>query len=408
VGLAPRIRAAAVAAVVVPFVSAQQCGPWQWVNPVPRPVNLTTVASGNGMVLALGAQVATSFDGVSWDVRDAVPPPFVAPDALWGWNDAIWDGARFVAVGGPYIASSYDGASWSLRHAGDTYPPFRGDEYLGIAFRDGRYVAVAYNGWAMSIVALTSTDLVHWSQVAGRNLPEFLQPRAITATGSSFVVVGWGSGALIDGDASAMQGVPGANGADVAWNGHELVAVSESGARRSLDGLTWQAVSTPRTGLTGVTWTGSEFVAVGLNGAVVTSPDGVTWTDHSIGDQVAANRVIWTGERLVAVGNNILTSDDGIAWHPWARQVTSANLGGVAWNDSAFVAVGSHGEIVRSPDGVAWTRTRAPGGGFGSAGGLESIVWTGSRFVGVGPQGLPNSQGLTQPGALVVTSPNAA
>ncbi len=113
----PRISATLVAAAIVVAASAQRCGTWQWTNPVPRPVSFNAVAGGNGMLLALGSsQVATSVDGVNWDVHDVAPPPFVSPGALqlsWAWDAVIWDGSRFVAVGGPYIASSADGEQWT-------------------------------------------------------------------------------------------------------------------------------------------------------------------------------------------------------------------------------------------------------------------------------------------------------
>jgi hypothetical protein len=52
-------------------------------------------------------------------------------------------------------------------------------------------------------------------------------------------------------------------------------------------------------------------VAVGWNGAILTSPDGVTWTQRDSG--------------------------------------TSNNLSGVAYGNGTFVAVGWHGTILTSP-----------------------------------------------------------
>ncbi len=398
----PCLCAFVVVGNIVATAAADRCGTWQWTNPVPHPVALRAVAAGGGMILALGGnQVATSLDGVSWDVGESGTPPF-AQGGWDGWSDVIWDGRQFVAVGGLYIASSDDGVSWKLRYTGATSP--RSDQFQAIAFNGQRYVAVAYNAWGPHTAAVTSTDLDAWSPADGLG---FISggPSAIIAKGSSFVVVGGGGVATIDADGNVMQALPDVYGADVAWSGRELVAVSPTGVFRSLDGFTWEDASVPRTGLRGITWTGSEFVAVGDAGAVVTSPDGVTWEDHSVAIQYELGRVTWTGSELVAVGNNILTSGDGISWRAWAQQVTSASLSAIAWNGTAFVAVGAAGEIVRSPNGIAWTRTREPGG-FGRLGGLESVVWTGDRFVGLGERNAVDLYGNPIPGSVVVSSPD--
>lgn len=68
--------------------------------------------------------------------------------------------------------------------------------------------------------------------------------------------------------------------------------------------------------------------------------------------------VVWSGSQFVAVGyaGTIVTSPDG---HTWTTQTsgTSNDLSGVAWSGSRseFVAVGKAGTILTSPDGSTWT-----------------------------------------------------
>lgn len=72
--------------------------------------------------------------------------------------------------------------------------------------------------------------------------------------------------------------------------------------------------STPSQGwLKSVTWTGSQLVAVGELGAILTSPDGVQWSDQSSETLAGLRSVTWGRDRLVAVGDPaILSSRDGI------------------------------------------------------------------------------------------------
>ncbi len=70
-----------------------------------------------------------------------------------------------------------------------------------------------------------------------------------------------------------------------------------------------------------MTWGGNQFVAVGEGGAILTSPDGVTWTPRA---SYSLDGVTWGGDQFVAVGleGTILTSPDGVTWTPRASGVT--------------------------------------------------------------------------------------
>ena len=98
---------------------------------------------------------------------------------------------------------------------------------------------------------------------------------------------------------------------------------------------------------------------------VLTSPDGITWTRHTIGDlpgPVIAG-IAWNGERFVAVGavggpepRAIAVSSDGIEWtFVTPPQVDGPGaLAGVTWTGDKFVAVGGTGNVLTSRDGLAW------------------------------------------------------
>ena len=178
--------------------------------------------------------------------------------------------------------------------------------------------------------------------------------------------------------------------ASVASNGAVLVAVSYSsaGVQTSADGLVWipraqvpagqfynQVIWVPELGL---------FVAIGGGGtsAVMTSPDGGTWTQRTIPNPAAQwNSVAWNGTRLVAVGLNgqfngggVMTSTDAVTWVQQASTGLHSSFEGcasIAHDGTVFAACHNGGvpnqSAMTSPDGLAWTaRTTADSGVSGN------------------------------------------
>jgi hypothetical protein len=103
-----------------------------------------------------------------------------------------------------------------------------------------------------------------------------------------------------------------------------------------------------------VVYANGLFVASRLFDPVMTSPDGVTWTERPSGAARWARGAAYGAGRfvIVAAGTN-LTSIDGINWTATASG-TPAELWEVAYGNNIFVAVGDNG-ILSSPDGLAWT-----------------------------------------------------
>jgi len=175
----------------------------------------------------------------------------------------------------------------------------------------------------------------------------------------------------------------------VTWSGTQFVAVGNSGAIvTSPDGITWTSrISGTMNDLDGIAWSGAQFVAVGWYGTVLTSPDGIAWTSHFLNLNVYfLQAVAWSGTQFVAVGRDgvVLTSPDGVTW---TAQVsgTATYMNSIIWSGTQFVAVGTdnsfyRGKILTSPDGVTWTSHTA-----GTS--LTGIAWSGTQFVAVGATG---------------------
>jgi len=83
---------------------------------------------------------------------------------------------------------------------------------------------------------------------------------------------------------------------------------------------------------------------------------------------------------FVAVGSygEILTSPDGVTWTR-RDSGTEKDLSGVAYGVGTFIAVGSYGEILTSPDGLAWTERCS-----GTSSLLKEVSYGNDTFVAVG------------------------
>ncbi len=155
------------------------------------------------------------------------------------------------------------------------------------------------------------------------------------------------------------------------------------------------------TSLRGITFGNGICVAVGDSGAILTSADGVTWTNQSVATASFLRGVAYANGAFVAVGNEvnfdtqcncypphgiILGSMDGVSWHDRFR-AASNTLDGITYGNGLFVAVGG-GIILTSPDGVDWTPQT-------SAISLGGVAYGGSLFVAVGSGIMTSDDGIT-------------
>lgn len=129
---------------------------------------------------------------------------------------------------------------------------------------------------------------------------------------------------------------------------------------------------------------GGDPGAVGAsNPFVMTSPDGQTWSDLTpISGKNMLRRVCYGNDRYVAVGDRgrRAASKDGREWTDAPNVKAIDTLIDVAFGKGLFVGVGLHGLRMSSEDGVTWSERLA--GEEGEH--INSVLWTGDRFVAVG------------------------
>ena len=232
---------------------------------------------------------------------------------------------------------------------------------------------------------MVSPDGQNWS------LPNSNNMLTVTGTGLGFggkvLAAGgvtFGTSALYTTDAGATWTAPKSFG-EVLWNelayapALNLAACALGGGAlvTTPDGTTWtsRAAAQSYLGMNGATydyttlvWAAGPGLFVGgasAHGRVVTSSDGIAWTERPTGAEARIRQICYneTLALFCAVGDEgyIGTSPNGVAWTTRTGPFRSVNLTGVATLEAAgFVAFAATNAMLRSPTGISWTATVVP------------------------------------------------
>ena len=228
-----------------------------------------------------------------------------------------------------------------------------------------------------------SPDGVRWERVYQEDTKEraytfydFLQADGLT------VAVGGGSGMDKNGPARVLASKDG-----VAWAGPcfkfessgPLLCVARGAGRfvahggsgyvscftHSADGVDWADAGKNRLPPYGgeqsmvkkLAFGNGVFVGIGGYRRLVTSADGVTWTDHPDKDRPPFLSLAFGGGRFVAAGMHGLrmSGADGLRWEARAEGEIGEHLNEVVWTGREFVAIGVE-VTCKSPDGITWSK----------------------------------------------------
>jgi trimeric autotransporter adhesin len=142
---------------------------------------------------------------------------------------------------------------------------------------------------------------------------------------------------------------------DIVSRGDVLVAVGNEGLiLTSSDGVRWtQAASGTNRFLSAVTLVGSTFVVVGEAGTVLTSLDAVTWTAQTSNDLRTLRAATSHNATIIAAGQSGSSSDAAIlistdSGQTWSPQVSGSrrDFFGIAAGGGKLVTVGSDATVL--------------------------------------------------------------
>ena len=138
----------------------------------------------------------------------------------------------------------------------------------------------------------------------------------------------------------------------------------------SPDGITWTERAIPNSrAWVSVCWSAELglFCAVNQNSAafVMTSPDGITWTERSTPATRSWYGICWAPELglFCAVGTAIMTSPNGTTWTERSRPIAAGLYTGVCWAAELGLFVGvryTDASVMTSSDGITWTSRAIP------------------------------------------------
>lgn len=260
------------------------------------------------------------------------PPAAALGGVAFGQN-------KFVAVGldnsssGVTIVSSDQGSSWQPQALPEVSTVYN------VRYLNGQFLALYLTGAPLHTELITSEDGLNWTH------------RGPT-------------GGVVASDIAFLNGTY-----VVAGDGGSFISHTANLAS-STDLQTWVDRG-PQLPLNSVKALGGRFVAVGPTfggGKILTSPNGIDWTQQTSGTSAGLSEAAYNGSRFVVVGDNVIRySDDGVSWQPATISTTNNLFERVEFGGGRFRAVGRHygspnqaSVIYSSPDGLIWTEDAHP------------------------------------------------
>lgn len=303
---------------------------WHWRNSLPQVNALNSIVFGNGIFVSVGdaGTILTSPDGANWTVRASV-----TRNPLLG---IAYGNGLFVAIGDGIYTSS-DGVAWA---AVGVDGGLGSTDYLrGVTYGNGLFVAVGGGGGYPSFHRdiFTSKDGVTWTF------------RSIDISqdigGGDLLCVGYGNGLFV---AVGQDGISFTSQDGTNWTSRPLAPISSFSPPEAYDAITFGngTFVLVRNSVGG----GPHFEL--LHFEISISKDGIIWTSQFSGDNSLFQAVTYGNGTFVAGGFSgaILSSPDGVSWAARSTQGNSKgnSIIGLAYGNGTFVAVGEGGMILQS------------------------------------------------------------
>jgi hypothetical protein len=291
-----------------------------------------------------------STDGITWTT---------GTDSSLNLYGLVMTSSTLIACGGSgTIKTSTDGATWTVRTSGKTVD----------------LNAIAYNATALGCQAVGLLGAMIQTGLQGINwnnkwIPYVEHQTGVTYANGQFVFVG-NVGNIFTSPTGEFLTPRGSSTSAllncVIYGGGKWLAAGGAGALTTStdNGVTWTATTVGAQTINCLAYGNGVYVMGADNGKVRTSPDGITWTDRSIGG--VSNHVYGAtynaGLNIFVIcgqfGLLMTSSDNGVTWV--TRAGTSETLFFAAFAASRFIVGGAVGTILTSTNATTWTQITAP------------------------------------------------
>ena len=365
-----------IAAAFMWTLGADPLDNWTSLNPKIS----SAVTYGNGRFVAAGnAGSYVSTDGTNWSLQLG---------GAGGGNVSFANGLFWSGDGWGHVMRSADGTNWiSIAWPADS-------QTHRIAWGNNLYVAVNDLDSDNRNI-LTSTDGIKWVQ---RSASVNQNLRGAAFSQGQFVAVG-DAGTIVtstdgttwtkrtSGTTANLYSVNFATGLFVACGSSATILTSTNGIN-----WTVQTSGSSAATLYSTTFGNSHWTSVGDSGVILTSSNATNWVAQASGRSYTLWDVAYGNGTFAAMGDGLLLSPDGLSWTniDYIGWLTKNDLTSVSYGVSNYVAVGFHGTIIRSPNGLDWTSQYS-----GTATNLYSVGYGNGLFVAVGQTILSSNDGIT-------------
>ena len=358
-------------------------------------INWSGAVYGNGLWVTAGNGVIQSSadSGATWSSYESSPISCITYSQLTG---------VFVAISNTFTNGTYtsnDGINWVQNK---TLPSNITSKSTSITYGKGLYVAVL-NGDSN---VFYSRDGVNW--LTSNVSPGGVQSWNSVSYGNEMFIATASNGNKMsssNGTTWITNIIPSLtyNLKSVAYGNGTFVAVSANAVVTSPDGITWTLAATPSGNWSSVTYANGKFVAVRFSydtTATMTSTDGTTWTQSASGNSGNWKSVTYGNGKFVAVGdpNIAMTSSDGITWES-AALVQTGDWRSVTYANGKFVAVGGYSVAMTSSDGSTWASSITVQEGY-----WDSVTYGNGKFVATGYFANPASMSSSDNGVTWISS----
>lgn len=302
-------------------------------------------------------------------------------------NCIIWTGSRFIAAGDSgTIVTSPDGTTWAKQASGVK-------RRINAMVSNGTgAIAVGDSG-----VFLSSDNGQSWSMHSGITYKNLL---GVASDGSRFVAVG-PSDSIYYSDNGAVWQSHELSSSPYAYSPSFLYSICSSGAQfvatgrdgivlTSSDGIHFSEKSDITLTLLDISVQYGTWLTVGVRlkgstpmGSIILSGNGSSWTesDPDVSPQILRCIARNTSQTIVmGESDTIITSSNLFNWNKISMG-SYRDFTDVVWNGSFFTAINSLGKVLTSVNGTVWAEKadlRCM---------LQGLCWNGNQFLAVGDTG---------------------